>query len=108
MTLDRIAWFIGEVARPVGILIAIGCAGASSVILALKLSEHMDGSLLAGAIWLGATGIFVGKAVEEFRKNRNAADVQIARAGGDRRKPQPVTIENDPDDPVPVEEAKGA
>lgn len=103
MTLDRIAWFIGEIARPVSIM--AGCIGATaaSIIMASKVTDGNDGYLLAGAIWLGAGALFVGKAVEVYKRDRNAADVEIARTTGASPVPQPVQVVNDPDQPVPVE-----
>lgn len=104
MTLDRLAWFIGQIARPFAIMIGCASASVASVIMALRVSDGTDGSLLAGAIWLGAGTIFIGKAAEEFGKSRNAANVEIAKAGGDRRKPQEVIVTNPPEAPVNVEE----
>jgi len=104
MTLDRLAWFIGQIARPVGIMAACIAAAAASIIMALKVTDGNDGYLLAGAIWLGAGGIFGVKALEERGKAKSAADVQIAQATGASPQPQGVVIKNDPSDPVPVEQ----
>lgn len=106
MTLDRIAWFVGEIARPIAIIVSCVAASIASVIMALKVTDGSDGSLLAGAIWLGAGGIFVGKAVEEFGKSRNRANVEIAHATGATPGPQEVVVTNPPDAPVHVEETR--
>lgn len=82
MTLDRLAWFIGEVARPVGIIAACIAASAASIIMAAKVTDGNDGYLLAGAIWFGAAVIFGAKAAEEFGKSRNASKVEIAKSTG--------------------------
>ena len=70
---ERLASFIGAVARPLSILIACSCAGAASIILATKVRDGNDGYLLAGAIWLGAGSLFIGKAVEVFQNHRASA-----------------------------------
>ena len=103
MTLDRLAWFIGQVARPIGIIAACLSASVASIVMAAKVTDGNDGYLLAGAIWLGAGAIFGAKALEERGKAKSAAEVQIARATGASPNPQPVQVVNDPDDPVPVE-----
>lgn len=82
ITLDRIAWFIGEVARPVGIMAACISASVGSVIMAIKVADGTDGALLAGAIWGGAALIFGAKALEERGKAKSAADVEIAKSTG--------------------------
>lgn len=81
--LERTAWFIGEVARPLAIIVSSVAASVASVIMALKVADGTDGAMLAGAIWIGAGSLFLGKAAEEFGKNRNAARVDIAKAGGE-------------------------
>lgn len=79
MTLDRIAWFIGEIARPVSIIMACGSASVASLVMAFRVTDGSDGSMLAGAIWLGAAVIMGAKAAEEFGKSRNAAKVEVAK-----------------------------
>lgn len=83
---ERLASFIGEVSRPLSILIACSSAGGASLILAGKVKDGNDGYLLAGAIWLGAGSLFIGKAVEVFQNHRATArataSVEVARATG--------------------------
>ena len=104
ISLDRLAWFIGEIARPIAIIVSCVAASVASVIMALRVTDGSDGSMLAGAIWLGAGGIFVGKAVEEFGKSRNRANVEIAKASPPG--PTEVVVTNPPDAPVHVEETR--
>lgn len=103
MTLDRISWFIGQIARPVGIMAACLSAGIASIIMAAKVTDGNDGYLLAGAIWLGAGAIFGAKALEERGKAKSQAEVEIARATGASPAPQQVEVINTPDAPIPVE-----
>lgn len=88
---ERIAWFIGETARPfliheVGIATAIGI-----VIVASKVSEGSD-----GAIFLGAVGVIVGlvvgaKAVENINAARQTAKVETAKVSSGTN----ITVETD-------------
>lgn len=75
---ERLASFIGEIARPLSILIASVCAGTASIILATKVKDGNDGYLLAGAIWLGASSLFLGKAVEVWQNHRATARADAA------------------------------
>ena len=77
--LERWAAFIGNVCRPLSILIATTCAGVASLIMANRVQDGNDGYLLAGAIWLGAGSLFIGKAVEVFKTNKANAQVETAR-----------------------------
>lgn len=83
---ERLASFIGEVARPLSILIACSSAGGASLILATRVKDGNDGYLLAGAIWIGAGSLFIGKAVEVFQNHRATAradaQVKVAEATG--------------------------
>lgn len=97
MTLNRISHFIGEVARPY-CLIAIGTSTAWSIF------DGKDAAVI-GAAGLILAGLYGARAFENGYQAKKAADVEVARSGGDRREPLPVTIENPPGDPVPVEEA---
>ncbi len=80
MTLDRLAWFVGEIARPLSIFIAVCGATASGVIVALKVTNGTDGALLLAAIWAGAGGLFLAKGIEVWKGSKDAASVEIAKA----------------------------
>lgn len=75
---ERLAWFIGETARPLSIFVACTSAGISSLILAGRVENGNDGYLLAGAIWLGAGSLFIGKAVEVFQNHKTSAKADSA------------------------------
>ena len=83
---ERLASFIGETSRPLSILGACWGAAIASIILATKVKDGNDGYLLAGAIWLGAGSLFIGKAVEVFQNHRSTARadaaVKVAEATG--------------------------
>lgn len=77
---ERWAAFIGNVARPLSIFVASVSAGVASIIMASRVEDGNDGYLLAGAIWLGAGSLFIGKAVEVWKTNQAASDVEKTRA----------------------------
>lgn len=106
MTLDRIADFIGKVARPWAIIVTASAAAWATVVIAGKVQDGNDGFLFIGGVFTGVAALYIGKAVEEFRKNKNAADVEVARATGATSGPQEVVVTNSPGDPVHVEETR--
>lgn len=80
MTLDRLAWFIGETARPFAIIWTALCAGVGTLVLAAKLDDPVQSAVFIGAVYtVGLSPIFIGKAVEERGKAKSAAEVEIAR-----------------------------
>lgn len=63
------AAFIGEVARPFAIIITAGCAGAASIILALKVNSP-EAAVFIGAVYLGVGSLYIGKAWEKVAQIR--------------------------------------
>ena len=104
--LDQIAEFVGKVARPFAIISASFAASWATIVIADKVENGMDGAAFATAYFVGVGALYVGKAVEVFRNNRNAADVEIARATGNSPGPQEVVVKNPRSDPVQTEETK--
>ena len=86
MTLDRIAWFIGECSRPLSIFIATAGATAAGVITSLRVENGNDGAILMAAIGGYAAGLFGLKAAEIWRGSRDNANVEIAKATGEEPK----------------------
>jgi len=104
--LDRIAHFMGQIARPFAIIWTALCAGVGTLILAFKLNDPVQSAVFIGAVYtVGLSPIFIGKAVEERGKAKSAADVEIARSTGAAPGPQEVVVTNTPDAPVPVDPA---
>jgi hypothetical protein len=62
--LRDVAAFIGEVARPFAIIITAGCAGWSSITLALKVNST-EAAVFIGAVYLGVGSLYIGKAWEK-------------------------------------------
>lgn len=78
--LERWAGFIGQIARPLAIIVTSLAASVASIIVACKVEDGNDGAFLMGAIFGGVAALYIGKAVEVFKSNKAAADVEIARA----------------------------
>lgn len=106
ITLDRIAWFIGEIARPFAIMSTAYAASYATMVIAGKVENGNDGAIFAGAYFLGVGTLFLGKAAELISAGRHRRDVDVAtvNAAGPTG-PQEVVVTNSPDDPVPVEPA---
>lgn len=77
---EMVKAFIGDLARPFAIISTSFGATWATIVIAYKVENGNDGAIFAGAYFLGVGTIFIGKAVEVFRNNRNAADVEIAKA----------------------------
>lgn len=79
MTMREVAWFIGEVSRPLAIMSTSFSASAASIIVACKVDNGDDGWWVVAAIFAGVGSLYLGKAVEMW-KGRNAdAKVEIAK-----------------------------
>lgn len=70
--LADIAAFVGEMARPFAIIITAGCAGASSIILALKVNSP-EAAVFIGAVYLGVGSLYIGKAWEKVTQIRQGS-----------------------------------
>lgn len=77
---ERLAWFIGETARPFAIVWSALCGGIAFVIAALRVTDGNDGAVLVGAIGLIVTGLFGFKAVEVWKGKQSDASVEVAKA----------------------------
>lgn len=82
---ERWAAFIGNVARPLSILIAAAGASAAGIIVSLRVENGNDGAFLMGAIYAGAGALFIGKAVEVWKTNQAASAVEKVKAAGEPR-----------------------
>lgn len=89
MTLDRIAWLIGQIARPLAIISTSFAASIATVIIARKVVDGNDGFIFIGGVFAGVAVILGAKAAEEFGKDRNASKVKIAEAQTPNSPPSP-------------------
>lgn len=73
--LRDIAAFIGEVARPVAIILTSGAAAEAVVRLSLKVNSP-EASVFIGAVFLGLGTLYGAKAWEKVQQGRADADVK--------------------------------
>lgn len=110
ITLDRLAWFIGEVARPFTLYAAGVSSAVATVVIPFRTSSLIEGAAYIGAAWGGTAALYGAKAWEQSRTRKAEvaadADVAIARATGNAPGPQEVVVTNTPGDPVHVEETR--
>lgn len=76
--MNKIAYFIGEVARPLTILFTGISASVAGVLTAVKVEDGADAALLMAAIYGGVGVLYGAKALESWKNHRADADVKIA------------------------------
>lgn len=76
---EKLAWFIGEVSRPLSIMAASFAASVSSVIVATRVENGNDGAILMGAIFAGVGTLYGFKAVEVWKGKKADAQVETAK-----------------------------
>lgn len=110
MNLDRIAWFVGEIARPFTLYAAGVSSAVATVVIPFRTDSLVEGAAYIAAAWGGTAALYGAKAWEQSRTRKAEveanATVAIAQTTGASPTPQDVIIKNDPADPVPVEEAR--
>lgn len=76
---ERLASFIGAVARPLAIVLASYAAAHATIVIAGKVENGNDGAIFAGAYFLGLGTLYLGKAVEAINTARARRDVDVAQ-----------------------------
>lgn len=82
---DRVKAFIGDLARPLAIIMTSGAASIATVMVAYRTENGNDAAILMGAVYAGVSALYIGKAWENTRTGRQAADVEIAKATGESK-----------------------
>lgn len=77
---QRLAWFIGEVSRPLSIFFVSVSGAVASVITATRVENGNDGALLIAAIFVGVGALYGVKSVEVWKTHRADAEVKIEEA----------------------------
>lgn len=78
---DKAQAFIGNIARPFSIIWISLCAGIAMIILAWKLDDPVQAAVFIGAVFAtGLTPLYLGKAWENSKTGKQAAEVEIAKA----------------------------
>lgn len=80
MTPDRVAWFIGEIARPFATISTAAGATGAMIIVSLRVENGNDGAILMGAISVIVLGVFGVKGAEAIMKSTNERKVEVAKA----------------------------
>lgn len=83
ITLDRLAWFTGEFARPFTLYAAGFSSAVATVVIPFRTDSLIEGAAYIAAAWGGTAALYGAKAWEQSR-TRNAevaanADVAIAQ-----------------------------
>ena len=79
--LEHVKAFIGDLARPFAIIWTALCGGISMLMLAAKIDDPVQAGVFIGVVYsMGVAPLYIGKAVEVFKTNKTAANVEIAKA----------------------------
>lgn len=76
--MDRLSKFIGDIARPVAIIVSSVAASVASVIASLRIENGNDGAMLIGAVFVGVGALYGFRSAENWKAARADADVKIA------------------------------
>ena len=96
--------FIADLARPFAVISTSFAASWGIIVVSYRVEDGNDGALFIAAALAGVGAIYIGKAVEVFKSNRAAADVEVAKATN-TPPPGTATITAAPDVDVTVREA---
>lgn len=77
---EMVKAFIGDLARPFAIYVLAYAAMRAIIIVARKVENGNDGAIFLGAVGVLVTGIYLGKAWENVKTSKHAADVETAKA----------------------------
>lgn len=81
MTIDQFKSLVGDLSRPLSIMLASASAAISTIVIAFKVTTFGEGALFIGAVWSGVGLLYTAKAWENSKTGKHAADVEIAKAG---------------------------
>jgi len=79
MTIDEFKSLIGDLSRPLSIILASASGSVATIVIAFKVTTFGEGALFIGAVWTGVVGLYTAKAWEVSRAGKQAADVEIAK-----------------------------
>lgn len=81
LTLERVATFLGDVARPIGIITTSVGASIGTVIIAVKINpDAAAAAIFIGAVFAGVGALFGAKAWENSQAGKHSATVEVAKA----------------------------
>lgn len=76
---ERLAWFIGETARPLAIIVTSISAGVATVLVAMRTENGNDAAILMGAIFAGVGVLYGAKSWEAVKTKQSDATVEVAK-----------------------------
>lgn len=76
---ERLAWFIGETARPFAIIVTSVSAAVATVLVAMRTENGNDAAILMAAIFSGVAALYGAKAWEAVKKKQSDATVEVAK-----------------------------
>ena len=85
--MERWKAFIGDLARPFAIISTSLAASWATVVIAYKVTTFGEAALFIAAVFTGVSALYAGKAWENARASRHAADVEIARTTSQQQPP---------------------
>jgi hypothetical protein len=77
---ERLAWFIGETARPLAIVVTSIAASVATVLVAMRTEDGNDAAILMGAIFAGVGVLYGAKAWEAVKTKQSDNTVEVAKA----------------------------
>ena len=78
--IDTVKAFVGDLARPLSIILASSSASIATIIIAFRVTTFGEGALFIGAVWTGVGLLYSAKALEVASAGKQAANVEIAKA----------------------------
>lgn len=76
---ERVKIFIGDLARPFAIYTSSAAASIATVMVAARTENGTDAAILMGAVYAGVSALYVGKAWENAKAGKQAAEVEVAK-----------------------------
>lgn len=76
---ERLAWFIGETARPLAIVVTSIAASIATVLVAMRTEDGNDAAILMGAIFAGVGVLYGAKAWEAVKTKQSDTTVEVAK-----------------------------
>lgn len=79
---------VGDLARPVGILITSIGAAIATVVVALKIGpDAAAAAIFIGAVYTGLAALWAAKSWENSQSGKHAATVEVAKAAAGPQNP---------------------
>ncbi|MDO8800029.1 hypothetical protein [Phenylobacterium sp.] len=81
MTIDQFKGVVADLARPFAIISSSAAAAVAVVVIAFRVTTFGEAAIFIGAVYGGLGVLYAGRAWENVKAGKHAADVEIAKAG---------------------------